>query len=191
LIALLLVAVALGVSNLAAAVGIGVSGVRAAVRIRVALVFGLFEAGMPVLGVLAGHTASAAIGRAAAIAGGILLAAVGCYQGYECLRERAGEEPAAADDGGSGRAAAGWGTWRLLVSGFALSLDNLVVGFALGATRVGLAVAAAVIGAVSVCMSLIGLEAGAKLGAAFGRRGALIGGGILAGVGILIAAGVL
>ena len=187
---LLLVAIALGVSNMAAAVGIGVSGVRPAVRWRVALVFGLFEAGMPVLGVLAGHAASSALGGAARLTGGILLAGVGCYQLYSSLRERA--------DGGSREAgpadprprdSRGWGGWRLLVSGFALSLDNFVVGFALGAYHVGLVAAALVIGAVSVGMSLLGLEAGAKLGAAFGRLGTETGGGILAIVGLAIAVG--
>lgn len=182
-------ALALGISNMAAAVGIGVSSStshprRAAVLWRVALVFGLFEAGMPVVGVLAGHAASSALGGAARLTGGIMLAAVGCYELYAALRERAqGGEPgvAASTDG--------WGGWRLLVSGFALSLDNLVVGFALGAYHVGLVAAALVIGTVSVVMSLAGLEAGARLGAAFGRLGSAAGGGVLAIVGLAIAVG--
>jgi len=185
---LLLVAVALGVDNLAVAVGIGVGGVRRAVRVRVAVVFGLFEAGMPVLGVVAGHSASAALGGAARLVGGLLLAAVGGYQVFAALRERTteGSRTTADADPGAGNA---WGGWRLLVSGFALSLDNLVVGFALGAYHVGLAAAALVIGVVSVAMSLAGLEAGARLGIALGHRGDLIGGGMLAVVGIVIAAG--
>ncbi len=44
-------------------------------------------------------------------------------------------------------------------------MDNLAVGFALGAYRVSLPVAALVIGAVSVAMSLAGLELGARIGA--------------------------
>jgi putative Mn2+ efflux pump MntP len=185
---LLLVAAALGVSNLAAAVGIGVSGVGPAVRLRVALVFGLFEAGMPVLGVLAGRTATSALGGAARVTGGLLLAAVGCYQVYGWFRESRAANPDSAG-GAEPDAASGWGTWRLVVSGFALSLDNFVVGFALGAYHVRLATAALVIGVVSVGMSLLGLEAGAKLGAAFGRLGSVIGGGILAAVGVGVAAG--
>jgi putative Mn2+ efflux pump MntP len=186
---LLLVAAALGISNLAAAVGIGVSGVRPAVRLRVALVFGLFEAGMPVLGVLAGHRADAAIGGAARVTGGLLLVGVGCYQLYEWLRERRNQDAQSGDDGASPDAAGGWSNWRLLVSGLALSLDNFVVGFALGAYDVGLVAAALVIGVVSVGMSLLGLEAGARLGATFGRLGTLIGGVVLAIVGIGVAAG--
>jgi putative Mn2+ efflux pump MntP len=55
MLALLLLAVALGLSNFAAAIGIGVSGVRGRDRVRIAVVFGVFEAGMPVLGVALGQ----------------------------------------------------------------------------------------------------------------------------------------
>ena len=48
--ALLLLAVALGLDNLAAAVGFGVGAtdrISGATRLRIAVVFGLFEPGMP------------------------------------------------------------------------------------------------------------------------------------------------
>jgi manganese efflux pump family protein len=48
-----------------------------------------------------------------------------------------------------------------------------------------------VIGAVSIAMSLIGLELGNRLGPRTGQRGELLGGLVLIGVGICIAAGVL
>ena len=51
--------------------------------------------------------------------------------------------------------------------------------------------AAVVIGAVSVTMSLIGLELGGRIGAKTGKRGELIGGLALIGVGAVIAAGLL
>jgi len=54
-LALLILAVALGLSNFAAAIGIGVSGVRGRDRVRIAVVFGVFEAGMPILGVALGQ----------------------------------------------------------------------------------------------------------------------------------------
>jgi putative Mn2+ efflux pump MntP len=52
MVALLLVAVSLGLSNFAAAIGIAVSGVDARTRLRVGLVFGLFEPAMPLLGLV-------------------------------------------------------------------------------------------------------------------------------------------
>ena len=64
----------------------------------------------------------------------------------------------------AGHAAHWIGAGRLLVTGLALSTDNLAVGFALGAYRVSITVAAIVIGAVSVALSLLGLEIGARIG---------------------------
>ena len=192
--ALLLIAVALGIDNLAVSIGIGVSGVRGALRLRVALVFGLFEAGMPVVGMLAGHATASALGGTARWTGGGLLVAVGGYQVVQWYRERRVADDSIPPEGtvSPGTVSPGtrdWGTWRLLVSGLALSVDNLIVGFALGAYHVTLATAAVVIALVSVTMSLAGLELGAKLGTAFGERGELAGGLVLAAVGILMAAG--
>ncbi|MGH3292890.1 MAG: manganese efflux pump [Trebonia sp.] len=50
---------------------------------------------------------------------------------------------------------------------------------------------AAVIGAVSVAMSLAGLELGARIGTRTGRYGEYLGGAILILVGAAIAAGVI
>lgn len=91
----------------------------------------------------------------------------------------------------AGRGPAGQRTGRLIVTGIALSVDNLAVGFALGTFQVSLPVAVIVIGAVSVTLSLIGLELGQRLGARTGDRGELLGGLVLIGVGIAVAAGVL
>jgi putative Mn2+ efflux pump MntP len=64
-LALVLVAFSLGLSNFAAAIGIGVAGVDARTRVRVGLVFGIFEAGMPILGLALGHSLASALGHAA------------------------------------------------------------------------------------------------------------------------------
>jgi putative Mn2+ efflux pump MntP len=72
-----------------------------------------------------------------------------------------------------------------------VSIANLAVGFALGTFHVSLAVAAVIIGAVSVTMSLVGLELGSRTGTKTGERGELLGGLVLIGVGIAVATGVL
>ena len=54
MLALILVAVSLGLSNFAAAIGIGISGVSARTRLKVGIIFGLFEAGMPIAGLALG-----------------------------------------------------------------------------------------------------------------------------------------
>jgi putative Mn2+ efflux pump MntP len=77
----------------------------------------------------------------------------------------------------------------VVVSALALSGDNLAAGFALGAYHTGLAVAATVIGAVSVAMSLAGLELGARVGVAAGNRSELIASAMLIAVGAVMATG--
>ena len=70
----LLLAVALGLSNLAAAIGFGAGGVSGRTRMRIAVVFGLFEAGMPALG-LGARIGAAAGERSEMIACGLLVVA--------------------------------------------------------------------------------------------------------------------
>jgi putative Mn2+ efflux pump MntP len=80
---------------------------------------------------------------------------------------------------------------RLIVMGVALSIDNLVIGFALGAYSVGLATAVLTIAIVSVGLSLLGLELGSRLGERLGPRSELIGGCVLVAVGVAIGTGLL
>ena len=185
MLALVLVAVSLGLSNFAAAVGIGVAGVDAGTRLRVGLIFGVFEAGMPLLGLLLGHSLARTLGHAAHWIGAALLIATGSYSVAQAIRSRASKTRKPAAEAAQQR------TGRLLVTGLALSIDNLAIGFALGTYHVNLAVAAITIGAVSVTLSLIGLELGDRLGTTTGERGELLGGLVLISVGIAVASGVL
>ena len=215
MLALLLLAAALGLDNLAASIGIGVGGIRGATRVRVAVVFGLFEAGMPVLGLLLGHGLADSLGQVARWLGGAVLIAVGLVQGARLVRARR----AAAPEGGApgvgvpGVGAPGVGApeadalgvgaleaggrarpqriGRMLLGGLVLSGDNLAAGFALGAYHTNLALAAVVFGVVSVAMSLAGLELGARIGTATGDRSELIACALLIATGVIIAAGVL
>ena len=185
MLALLLVALSLGLSNYAAAIGLGVTGVDAGTRLRVGLIFGIFEAGMPILGLLLGHSLAQALGSAAHWIGAALLIATGGYTVLQAIRGQAREEHQPAAGANQLR------TGQLLVTGIALSIDNLAVGFALGAYHVNIAAAAVIIGAVSVTLSLAGLELGDRLGTKVGKRGELIGGLVLIAVGIAIASGIL
>lgn len=204
MLALLLVAASVGLSNFAAAIGIGTAGVDAGTRLRVGLVFGFFEAGMPIAGLLIGDRLAGQMGHTARWLGAAMLMAVGVYGLVASLRRG---KPGASEPGASGAGAGepgagepgaggpGLGTaaqsGRLLLTGLALSLDNLVVGFALGTYQTGVLAGAGVIGAVSVGLSLIGLELGARIGSWAPRRGEQIGGVILISVGIAIASGTL
>jgi manganese efflux pump family protein len=176
-----LVALSLGLSNFAAAIGIGIYGSGPRTRLRVGIIFGVFEAGMPIAGLALGRGLAGALGGAAKWVSAGLLIATGAWAVLQAVRSDT--SPGAAPDN--------YGTGRLIVTGLALSIDNLAVGFALGAFRVSLPVAAVVIGAVSVALSLLGLELGARIGASLGRRGEILGGLVLVGVGAAIAAGLI
>jgi manganese efflux pump family protein len=168
------------------------------VRVRIAVVFGLFEAGMPVLGLVLGRGVDGGLGRSAHWLGGAVLVVVGVIglvlarRGHEAGTPGSPDRPGGPQASGAAGVPAGRGasgTGRVLVSAAALSVDNLAAGFALGAYRTGLAVAATVFGVVSVIMALAGLELGAKIGAAAGDRSELIACAMLVAVGAAVAAG--
>jgi putative Mn2+ efflux pump MntP len=69
MVGLLLVSLSLGLSNFAAAIGIGLSGVSARIRLRTGLAFGLFEAGMPILGLVVGRTFADRLGETGHLVG--------------------------------------------------------------------------------------------------------------------------
>jgi manganese efflux pump family protein len=225
-LALLVVAVSVGLSNFAASIGLGAGGANARTRLHVAVIFGLFEGGMPALGLLLGRSLAGTLGDAAHWAGAGLLIATGGYALIQAARAAraaqaarspgpqpdqptppaaevppAPQAPPAPESAPAPSAAgpvppgpAGQSPARLLVTGLALSMDNLVVGFAVGTFPVSLVTAVIVIAAVSVALSLAGLELGsrlgARLGARTGSRGEVLGGLALIGVGIALAAGV-
>ena len=189
--ALLLLAIALGLDNLAAAVAIGADGAGGRTKVRIAVVFGLFEAGMPVLGLVLGRGLADSIGQAARWVGGGVLIAFGIVGLVNAWRAEHGHGAAGGGAGNAGGQAGPQRIGRMLLTGLVLSADNLAAGFALGAYHTGIALAAVVFGVVSVAMSLAGLELGARIGAAAGERSEVIACGLLVVVGAVIAAGVL
>ncbi|TMD30683.1 MAG: manganese efflux pump [Chloroflexi bacterium] len=183
LLGLLLVSVSVGLSNFAGAIGIGLTGIDARTRLRVGIAFGLFEALMPIAGLLLGQAVAGYFGHIAKyVAGGILIL-TGVYtiwQGRRVPNQQ--EQP---------RETTGLQTHQLLVTALALSIDNLAVGFALAVYRIPIVLAAATMGVISVAMSLVGLELGSRLGTRVEAWSEELGGAVLILVGIAIAAGLL
>jgi manganese efflux pump family protein len=175
-LALLLVAGSLGLDNFAASIAIGLSGVDQSMRVRIAVTFGIFEALMPAVGLLLGRTLSGTLGDWAHVIGGLLLIAVGAEAMVAACRAP-DERP---------RELAGARSGRLVVLAAGLSIDNLIVGFALGAYHTPIVLSIAIIACVSVGLSLAGLELGAKLGTRVEHRSELVSGIVLIGVGTAI-----
>jgi len=186
-LALVLSALAVGLDNFAAAVGIGIAGVDARTRFRVAVIFGFFEATMPVVGLLVGHGSAHSLGQATRYIGGGVLAAAGLWSLVEALRaQRDG-----VTDSHDVVPKTGQQVGPLLVTGFALSIDNLVIGFGLGVTKTPLVASLIVFAVVSVGLTLAGLEVGRTLGARLQGRADWVAGAVLIVVGVLIAGNVL
>jgi len=175
---ILLVAVAVGLGNFAASIGIGIGGVDSRTRWRVGIAFGVFEAAMPLVGLILGRRVAGPLGSKADLVGGALLILTGAYNVYQSRRDVDHLQPHSMSNR------------RLLIVAFALSIDNLVVGVALGASQVSLFAAVAVITIVSIAMSMLGLEIGSRLGNRFEQWAGEIGGGVLVAVGITVACGV-
>lgn len=184
MLALVLSAFAVGLDNFAAAIGIGLAGVDTRTRLRVAAIFGCFEGAMPLVGLLVGRSFAHSLGPATRYIGGGLLVVAGLWS----LREARSPDTADNHNAAAGRAQS-WAA--LLLSGFALSIDNLVVGFGLGVTKSPLLAALLVFALVSVALSLVGLELGHILGSRIQGRGDWLAGLVLITVGALIAAKVL
>ena len=182
LLSLLLVSVSVGLSNFAGAIGIGLSGIDARTRIRVGLAFGFFEALMPALGLLVGHSVAGVFGHYGKYLAGAILVLTGAYtivQARFINVETKTRMPRSVR------------TESLLVTALALSLDNLAIGFALAVYPVDIWLAALTFGVVSIIMSLIGLEIGHRVGKRAESWSEEIGGGVLILVGVAIAVGVL
>ena len=182
ILSLLFVSVSVGLSNFAGAIGIGLSGISARTRIRVGLAFGFFEALMPALGLLVGHSVVGFFGSYGKYVAGAILVLTGAYtivQARFINVEQKARMPRSLR------------TESLLVTALALSLDNLAIGFALAVYPVDVWLAALTFGAVSIVMSLVGLEVGRAVGKRAEAWSEEIGGGVLVLVGLAIAVGVL
>jgi len=183
-LALLLVALSVGLDNFGAAGALGISGTGSHDRLKVAVVFGFFEAGMPLLGLVLGDSVARGLGGRAKLVAGLVL----CLAGVFTLGQAHGPRDPAPTAEAAGTKP---GLTRLIVIAAALSIDNLAIGFALGTSHVNVVFAALVIGVVSVGLTLAGLELGKRLGSRLGRWGERAGGLLLIAVGVSIATGVL
>ena len=175
MLALLFAALAVGLGNFGASISIGLSGTTLATRLRVGVVFGIFEAGMPLVGLLAGQGVARSLGDVSGYVGGTLLIGIGAWQIIQTFRasNRELSPPTSMR--------------RLLLTGLALSMDNLVVGFSLGVQHTPVAEAIVVFAVVSVCLSLVGLEIGRRLGAAVQFSAEYAAGVVLMAVGLFVA----
>ncbi|MGW4728504.1 manganese efflux pump MntP [Streptomyces shenzhenensis] len=145
-------------------------GLRRAVQ--VALTFGLWDAIMPLVGLLIGRRIGESLGGVADVVGAAALGGYGLYLVISALRN---PEPDELDH-----------PWALFGIPLTLSLDNLFAGASLGIIGLSPWFSAAVFGVITAVMSLVGLRLG-RVAARLVR----IRSDLLSGVTLIIAAAAL
>jgi putative Mn2+ efflux pump MntP len=175
---ILLVAIGLAMDCFAVSLGVGTAGTAVGRRptFRLFFHFGLFQAGMTILGWLAGKTVVTYISAIDHWVAFGLLAFVGIRMIRSGLRKE-GEQPAIADPSRG---------LTLVMLSIATSIDALAVGLSMALLNVNVLWSAIIIGGVSAALSLIGLSIGSQLGLRFGKSMEVFGGIILIGIGLRV-----
>src|SRR5260370_27422225 len=120
LLGLLLVSISVGLTMFAGAIGMGLSGISARTRLRVGIAFGVFEALMPIAGLLLGQAVAGYLGHIAKYVGSAILILVGAYTIWQGRRVTSEEpQPERTDIP----------TPRLIITALAVILDDLAGRF--------------------------------------------------------------
>ena len=141
-----------------------------------ALVFGLFQAGMPLIGYWAGSVFADFIGRIAPWLALILLGFIGGRMIKEHFSSKGKCETGSAD----------YGLGTVLMLAVATSIDALATGLVFVGGETGIWLAISVIGVCSFAFSLLGTFLGVCAGRKFCFPANLVGGLILVGIGLKI-----
>jgi putative Mn2+ efflux pump MntP len=153
-----------GLDNLHVAATLGASGLRRGRLLALAASFAACEAGMPLIGLTAGHLLHRAVAGLSA-AGPLVLLACGVVILVQAFREN--DRP--VDLG------AGW----IFALPLGMSFDNLLAGVGLGSAGYPVLLSAAVVGSVSGAMCLTGLFLGAWAGRWIPGRAEMLSGAVL------------
>jgi manganese efflux pump family protein len=178
---ILLIALGLAMDAFAVSVSCGFAFPRREHKgaLRIAFSFGLFQAGMPLLGGLLGLSLRAFIQSWDHWAAFLLLAGIGIHMIVEAVRSHREAIPFTPP-----------GLLALLGLSVATSLDALAVGFSLTLLHVRIVAPAVMIGVVTFLISFLGIVLGHEMKAVLRGHGQrniqIMGGLILIGIGIKI-----
>lgn len=140
---------------------------------RVAAMFGLFQAVMPIVGYFCGLGVRNLIEGYDHWAAFILLTVIGAKMIYESFKIKGSNKNSSS-------------IVMLLALSVATSIDALTVGVTLGLVRTSIATPAVIIGAVTFVLSYLGVYIGQKLGHFFESKIEAAGGLVLIGIGLKI-----
>lgn len=178
-VSIALIAVAMSTDAFAAAVSKGAALHKPRLReaLRTGAIFGVIEATTPLVGWALGYGAASLIKSWDHWIAFVLLVGLGLRMIAMAVRKdgtQAHEKPARHS------------FWTLAVTGFATSIDAMVVGVSLAFIDVSILTVAATIGCATFIMVTIGVMAGRVLGAVAGKRAEFMGGIVLIGIGTAI-----
>ncbi len=177
ILSLLLIALGLSPDCFAVALS-GSTTIKSTSRIpmfRMALAFGLFQAGMPVLGWLAGQTVVDMVAAYDHWVAFALLALIGGRMVWESFRGEAERKHTDITKGA-----------MLLGLAIATSIDALAMGLVFAFIRVNLLLACLIIGIIAFAMTIAGYIVGRKAGTYLGKYAELGGGVILIAIGLRV-----
>jgi putative Mn2+ efflux pump MntP len=160
----------LGMDSFAVAAALGAAGLAGfRERLRVSLIFVVFEAGMPLIGLAAGRGIARAVGSvadylagAAVIALGIFMLASGGADEEGAAGRLAATRGGAGGEGAAGRLAARRSAAAIAL-GLSISLDEFAIGFSLGLVRLPVLPVIAAIAVLALVASQAGLAVGGRI----------------------------
>lgn len=173
------VVIALGLSAdcFAVSLSVGASGKEFSWKsmLRLALAFGLFQMGMPLLGWLIGQTVVQYISNYDHWIAFALLAFIGVRMAWEFIKGKSESESVDIT------------RWtNLLALSIATSIDALAVGLSFAFLHINIWIAAAIIGAVAFSITALSYWLGRRVSAWIGRWALLLGAVVLIGIGLRI-----
>ncbi len=170
--------VPLGLDTFAVAAALGMAGLKADDRTRVSLIFTAFEAGMPLIGFLAGNLAGRAVGNAADYLAIAILIGLGLFM----LRPQDGEDEKQLSLLARTRGLA------VLGLGVSISIDELAIGFTIGLLHFPVLVILVLIGIQTFVLTQLGIRLGQRIGERIREAAERLAGVALALLGFLLLA---
>jgi manganese efflux pump family protein len=169
----------LGLDSFAVAAAIGAAHAATAwQRARISLVFMIFEAGMPLIGLGLGSALAHGIGQAADYIAAAAVIGIGAWMLLSGDQDE--EDKAARITTSRGLA--------LIGLGISISLDELAIGFSMGLTRLPVMIVIAAIALQAFAAAQLGLAVGARLAERWRERAEQLAGTALMLLGIYLVA---
>lgn len=171
IVALIFMAVALGMDAFSVCLGIGMQQLRLKKIALIGIIIGLFHIVMPFIGIILGSAISNQIGHLTTLTGGLLLIGIGLHMFFSAFNHEVKENIQLKGLG-------------IYILAFTVSIDSFSVGLSLGLSGVKTVLALLLFGAASTALASIGMLLGRKAQGILGAYSEILGGSILCGFGL-------